>query len=698
MVGETGCPTGFSPNRLIKRLFSSSREKRHHWGVAQAGCTRTPSLSKIAYTMRRASGTYVFRARIFLLKSDSRPISLSLRTKDASVARIRAAAAKAALPRVEAMIEVELKNGGARSASEQAALVRAKLDLHLGFAVSQHDDGDDPSAALRASLAFADYYGIAARSAPGLAMTEADEQRLRAQGRDDKHVAQVRLLIRATGSHQVMSDALVRLELARLGMTVNEATLDHDRKLLLETQAEAQRRAACLYDPAVRASAIPVQHLLDHGHELTAPMLTAGDTSVTTSASMPIVTAPTGTNGHAASWAASESTNQLALWSSVVDDVVAGILRRHDWSRGVAKDGARVAKQFAWMVADRPLDHYAQSDAATFATELMAMPKTVRVQSIWNEPYAEAKKSFPALSKKNTRNKKTFNKDLSYLSSFANALIDDGYWSDLNIDFTKQHVDISTADKRGGRMPWTLPLIQLLFSAPIWHGNNGFKGRLRTGTAIYHDAAYFLPLMMWWLALRQNEAAGVLLDEVIVNHDHHRPYLIIRENSLRGLKTEAASRYLPVPTQLIDLGFLDYVAALKASGTPMLFPELWTTAMNGADQFKRIVWDKHLAWFLKQPGAFRPVAPNGKLADMYSIRTTTLSFLSRCPNENLRKRFAGHEITGVTAINYEKLIEAGGLEAHLADTQNMLDEFMEPASLTMTRKPIKLLPLAARSR
>lgn len=48
----------------------------------------------------------------------------------------------------------------------------------------------------------------------------------------------------------------------------------------------------------------------------------------------------------------------------------------------------------------------------------------------------------------------------------------------------------------------------------------------------------------------------------------------IRQNSIRGVNNDQTTRDLPVPTELIRPGFVEYAQRLKHLGHSALFPEL----------------------------------------------------------------------------------------------------------------------------
>lgn len=52
--------------------------------------------------------------------------------------------------------------------------------------------------------------------------------------------------------------------------------------------------------------------------------------------------------------------------------------------------------------------------------------------------------------------------------------------------------------------------------------------------------------------------------------------IILRTNSIRRLKTAQSQRLLPLPDELVRLGFIDYVQAIRQLGYEALFPDLFS--------------------------------------------------------------------------------------------------------------------------
>lgn len=125
-----------------------------------------------------------------------------------------------------------------------------------------------------------------------------------------------------------------------------------------------------------------------------------------------------------------------------------------------------------------------------------------------------------------------------------------------------------------------------IFASPIYTGSlDCRRGRKKPGRHIFHDALYYLPILFTYLGARRNEFAGLAVDDV--EQDQHGLVIQLRTNALRRLKNAQSHRTLPVPDELVRLGFVQYHAAIKQLGYEALFPDLFSdrTRNDPGDRF-----------------------------------------------------------------------------------------------------------------
>ena len=126
-----------------------------------------------------------------------------------------------------------------------------------------------------------------------------------------------------------------------------------------------------------------------------------------------------------------------------------------------------------------------------------------------------------------------------------------------------------------------------IFASPIYTGSlhSAAKGRKKAGHHVFHDSLYFLPIMFTYLGARRKEFAGLAVNDIA--QDDQGVVIILRSNKLRRLKNIQSDRKLPLPDELIRLGFLEYYTAIKKLGYEALFPDLFSdkTKNDPGDRF-----------------------------------------------------------------------------------------------------------------
>lgn len=124
---------------------------------------------------------------------------------------------------------------------------------------------------------------------------------------------------------------------------------------------------------------------------------------------------------------------------------------------------------------------------------------------------------------------------------------------------------------RDERRPFTKKDVQDIFENPLWIGCVSKVRRRTPGEKIIRDGRYWVPLVAALTGARREEIAGLSAQEVVEVDGIW--CLQITENENRRLKNMQSERHVPIHSQLIELGFLEYAAKhRKLKGD--LFPEL----------------------------------------------------------------------------------------------------------------------------
>lgn len=142
------------------------------------------------------------------------------------------------------------------------------------------------------------------------------------------------------------------------------------------------------------------------------------------------------------------------------------------------------------------------------------------------------------------------------------------------LDFSDFILEEDDRDDRDERDPYTIEQGLELFRLPIWTGAGSIEDRLTTKSAgsVWHDAAYWVMPIVWYSGMRREEACKLLIDDI--GEEDGIAYFNIRKTHAGTVKTATSVRKVPINSELRRLGFLDYVAAMKAAGEIYLFPEI----------------------------------------------------------------------------------------------------------------------------
>ena len=157
----------------------------------------------------------------------------------------------------------------------------------------------------------------------------------------------------------------------------------------------------------------------------------------------------------------------------------------------------------------------------------------------------------------------------------------------LNWAVAEEHLDRNPAKglrvpdqtaRRDKRLPFSAHQLQAIFNAPLYTGcRDDGHGYAIVGPERPRNARFWIPLLSLFEGLRLNEACQ--LDVADVRRIEGVDCLVISERSDaaqtdKRLKTVSSERVVPVHFELIELGFIDFVAQRKRSGEIKLFSEV----------------------------------------------------------------------------------------------------------------------------
>lgn len=254
--------------------------------------------------------------------------------------------------------------------------------------------------------------------------------------------------------------------------------------------------------------------------------------------------------------------------------VVLGTLREafEGWKKererpdGTVHEYGRAIEMFIQMHGNLSILEIKRSHARTFREALQLVPR-YRKGSLLKASLPELSdfgRAHPSVQKVSAG---TVNKQLGAVQAIVgsgrhNGLVpEDAPWSD---PFEEMRLE----EEQSQREPFDARDLQIIFNAPLFTERKlpvGAKG----------DAGVWLPLLALFAGARQAEYAGLRVSDIREDSDTRAPLMWFTPDVKAGrrLKTKTSERVVPVHPQLVEIGFLDYVAERSKSGEQAwLFP------------------------------------------------------------------------------------------------------------------------------
>lgn len=173
----------------------------------------------------------------------------------------------------------------------------------------------------------------------------------------------------------------------------------------------------------------------------------------------------------------------------------------------------------------------------------------------------------------------TLNRHLGFLSQiFSHGSVRGA--SELDkIDLSKLRVKGKSKRARDARPKLPLDKLKAVFATPPFNGCAGWDQMTEAGTGktalVFHCALYFVPILIYYTGCRREELCGLMVDDVIVDNGEI-PYLHIARNARRRIKNAQSQRNIPLHPEILRLGFIAYIQAIKAVGHDLVFPDLFS--------------------------------------------------------------------------------------------------------------------------
>lgn len=380
------------------------------------------------------------------------------------------------------------------------------------------------------------------------------------------------------------------------------------------------------------------------------------------------------------------------LLKTAAEDCITAASYEDGWSPDTIKQVRTAIAMFDFAGGGNiKIEDISQESVVQFKALCRALPNR------WGRTAAEREFGFPASLERAKEmpasevgvSQKTMNKHLTWIGKvieFSASAEGGGHKTAETLDFKSAR---ATLTKNGGRKAkrkrdlranWTKEEVRRILSAPIWSGSASLDDRLSAGDEIFHDAWYYLPIMLPLYGGRSSELAGLRLADVY-EHDVI-PYMQIDYTEDRDLKNVQSIRKLPIHPELIRLGFIDYVRAMRDLGHTYLFPEMKAPkATSFADTFRKSVFEKLRAWAFPEGTEWRHRNKGAWIdKNVHSYRGLCTTILKGKVADSVRCDIFGHEGNTETEQTYDE-------EAELADKLVALQNL---SFLTANIEPKKL--------
>jgi len=312
-----------------------------------------------------------------------------------------------------------------------------------------------------------------------------------------------------------------------------------------------------------------------------------------------------------------------------------------DWRPQTVLQNKNTYRMFEQVCGDLPVQSYKKRHLAQMYDLLRALPamygKAARWKSMTPMEIAESTKDedLERLAMK------TLKRHFAALGTFFTHLIKRGQYEGANpahgFDFPMK----GRANQK--RKMWEGDKLKRLFESPVWTGCKSKASRGKPGTYVIKDDKYWLPLLGLYHGNRLEEFAQLAREDVRQEDDII--YLDINDEGTKQVKNDQSKRRVPIHPKLIELGFLEYVAAIAPAPGDAIFPQLSLGTFEKRGHSFSQWWTR----YRRQIGLYE------KALDYHSFRHgVTTKLYAADVSEPIIDELTGHEGQGTSRRVYKK--------------------------------------------
>ncbi|MBE7734486.1 site-specific integrase [Devosia faecipullorum] len=272
--------------------------------------------------------------------------------------------------------------------------------------------------------------------------------------------------------------------------------------------------------------------------------------------------------------------------------------KRSGWTDKTAKAHEVAIGWFCDLVGDRSLSSYSKADGRAFKAAMQTLPANwvkhpkLAKLSIGKAVERSAELCLTPMSGTNA------SKNIQFVQSFWN-------WAEANYDEVDGNPMVKLSKPKGvardERDPFTDEDLKTIFLAPLYRGCRSLHHWKEPGNFVPIDSGrYWVPLVALHTGARLAEIVQLYVEDV--KFEGEIAYLSLMpgddEEDDRRVKNANARRNIPIHSQLVSAGFLEFVQRAKTANQKRLFPDI----EKAADGTYSSTFSKWFGNFLKACG------------------------------------------------------------------------------------------------
>lgn len=324
--------------------------------------------------------------------------------------------------------------------------------------------------------------------------------------------------------------------------------------------------------------------------------------------------------------------------------------RRGAWTGQTAGQARATLRFFEEFTSNRPLAEISRADVAKFLTNLASLDAGYGRRSAYKRmTFRELLKAFPATNGTGIGNR-ALNRHADFVASMFDWAIRDGKFTGENP--AKGHHRAAEPDEGGeeaSRRPFTIEELNQLLTGALYLAPR--KERIAPNQHSVDTAlAWLIPIALF-SGMRLDEICGLRVCDIALEGEIF--YFDLASHEGRRLKTAAARRKVPVHSELIRFGFMDYVAHVRSQDKAYLWPAL---KPGGPDQKRSWYVGKRFTVYRRSVGV------TAVTTTFHCLRKNTATALERAHvPENEAVQILGHKKMTMSYGLYSGGLDLSGL-------------------------------------